>query len=43
MEFVWAAEVGEVLDAALEASANGAVNSRPRTQVRRTGAAAASR
>jgi ATP-dependent Lon protease len=43
MEFVWAAEVGEVLDAALDASSNGAVTTRPRTRARRTGAAAGAR
>jgi ATP-dependent Lon protease len=43
MEFVWAGDIDEVLDAALEAPANGAVSRRPRTRGRRTGAAAGAR
>ena len=43
MEFIWVGEVGEVLDAALEPSPNGAVSPRARTRGARTGRAAAAR
>ena len=43
MEFVWAGEVDEVLDAALEAPANGVVNPRSRTRAARTGSTAGAR
>jgi ATP-dependent Lon protease len=43
MEFVWAGDIDEVLEAALEAPANGAVSRRSRTRGRRTGAAAGAR
>ncbi len=43
MAFVWAGEIGEVLDAALQAPANGAVSTRARTRAARTGTAAPAR
>jgi ATP-dependent Lon protease len=43
MEFIWAGEVGEVLDAALQPPPNGAVSTPARTRGARTGRAAAAR
>ena len=43
MEFVWVGDVDDVLDAALEAPANGVVNRRSRTRAARTGSTAGAR
>jgi ATP-dependent Lon protease len=43
IEFVWAGEIGEVLEAALQAPANGVVNRRAGTPAARTGTATAAR